>query len=163
MYEYDPMSEEEAQRARFELLDDGEYDALVIRSEPKMSASGNSMADMTLTVYNAEGKGFDVRDFLIWTSKMMWKLKHFCESAKLEQEYLDKKFRPELAQDRYVRVKIRRRTGNPIPADKLNGKPPGSVYPDKNEIEDYLPRPEGSTLPAEKVAEADPFNDDVPF
>lgn len=135
---YKAMSEEDVMKARFNLLEDGEYDAVVKVATPSMSKSQNAMADMTLAVFDKMGNAHDIRDFLVFTPNMLWKVKHFCDSAGLEQLYLDEKFTPEHAANQHVRVKVKTQQGNEIPFDKLNGKPVGSKYPDKNVIEDYV-------------------------
>jgi Protein of unknown function (DUF669) len=163
MFDYDPMTEQEAQEARFDLLPDGEYDALIENSIDKVSAnSGNPMMDMTLLVFDKNGKGHPVRDFAVFTKSMMWKVIHLAESAGLEKEYLEKKFCSAIVRNRSVRVKVSMQKGDEIPVDKLKGKPPGSRYPDKNRIDDYLKK--GATPKPVKVEE--PFLDDdidVPF
>jgi hypothetical protein len=57
-----------------------------------------------------------------------------------------------------LRVKIGIEAGNEIPADKLNGKPVGSKYPDKNKVEDYIKV--GDQKPLDHAA---PDDEDVPF
>jgi hypothetical protein len=158
---YKALNEEEAAKARFDLLDDGEYDGVVKVSTARMSNSGNMMADMYVAVYDSEGNSHDVRDFLIFTPKMIWKTKHFCDSSGLEKEYAEEKFVPEMAANKRVRVKISRKIGTEIPVEKLKGKPFGSKYPDQNAIDDYLPRVAGEKpLPDKRN---DFINDDIPF
>lgn len=141
---YRAMNEDDVMKARFNLMEDGDYDAVVKTSLRRTSQTGNVMADMTVAVYDKKGNPHDIRDFLVFSEKMLWKMKHFCDSAKLEKEYLDEKFEPEMAANRNVRVQIRTQKGNEIPSDKLNGKEPGSRYPDKNVINDYLPNASGT-------------------
>ena len=136
---YKALNEEEVMKARFNLLDDGEYDAVVKISTRCMSRSNNVMADMILSVFDKRGNSHDIRDFLVFTEKMLWKIKHFCDSSGQAQLYADDKFTPEEAGNQHVRVIVKTQKGNIIPSDRLNGKPEGSVYPDKNIIEDYVP------------------------
>lgn len=135
---YKALSEEDVMKARFNLLEDGEYDAVVKVATRSTSRSGNVMADMSLAVFDKAGNSHDIRDFLVFTEKMLWKVKHFCDSSGQEKLYLDEKFTPEDASNQHVRVKVRTQAGNEIPFEKLNGKPVGSKYPDKNVIDDYL-------------------------
>lgn len=161
MFAYNVMSEQEAMSERFCLLKEGEYDAVVSASLDTISVnSGNPMMDMTIAVYDENGKSHDIRDFLVFTPKMMWKVVHFADSAQLSKEYEDGKLCSEVALWRKVRVKINIEQGGIIPEDKLKGKPFGSKYPDKNKIEDYLKH--GVKQPVAKN-DVDGLDDDVPF
>ncbi|MCF1193213.1 DUF669 domain-containing protein, partial [Mangrovimonas sp. AS39] len=130
MFVYDVMSEQEAIEERFQLLKEGEYDAVIAASQDKTSHSGNPMMDVTLQVFDAQGRARDVRDFLVFTKGMMWKVIHFADSAGLLKQYEEGKLCSEVAIGNRVRVKITVEEGNEIPADKLKGKPAGSKYPD---------------------------------
>jgi hypothetical protein len=157
---YRALNEEDVMKARFNLLDDGEYDAVVKMASRRMSQAGNVMADMVLSVFDENGHPHDVRDFLVFTQAMLWKIKHFCDSSGQEQLYKDDKFTPEDAAMQHVRIRLGRQIGNEIPEDKLNGKPYGSRYPDKNVVEDYIAG-KNATPPA---AKKDDFHDDlIPF
>lgn len=159
MFVYDVMSEQEAIEERFNLLKEGEYDAVITVSHDKTSAnSGNPMMDMTLQVFDEAGKARDVRDFLVFTKTMMWKVIHFADSAGLLKQYEDGKLCSEVAIGNRVRVKIGIEEGGEIPQDKLKGKAAGSKYPDKNKVEDYIKKEDQKPLPLK--AEDDPFADD---
>lgn len=155
---YKAMSEEDVMKARFNLMEDGEYDAVVKASIRSTSRTGNVMADMSLAVFDKAGNPHDIRDFLVFTDKMLWKMKHFCDSSGQQKLYEEEKFTPEDAQGQHVRVLIKTQKGNEIPYEKLNGKPPGSCYPDKNVVEDYLL---GKTASIGKPV--DEFSDAIPF
>ena len=91
-FDYDVMSEEEAQKAReFQLLPDGIYDFAVMESKFKYSGAGNPMIELKLRIVH-DGDEYHVFDNLIGTKNMAWKTKHFCEAAGLEKEYLAKQF-----------------------------------------------------------------------
>lgn len=139
MFMYEALSFEEAQQERYQLMQEGEYDAVVSTSEDKVSAnSGNPMMDVTLNVFDDNGKSHDVRDFLVFTKTMMWKVVSFAESAGIMKEYADGKLCSELAIGRRVRVKIVIEEGSAIPDDKLNGKHTGAKYSDKNKVAEYI-------------------------
>lgn len=169
MFSYDVMSEQEAMQERFQLLKEGEYDAVIDKSEDKVSASsGNPMMDITLSVFDENGKAHTIRDFLVFTKGMMWKVIHFAESAGLTKEYAEQKLCSEVAVGNRVRVKIAIEEGGIIPEDKLKGKAPGSKYPDKNKVEDYVMRsgdaPVNKAPPLKKkAADVSDLDDDVPF
>jgi hypothetical protein len=164
-FSYIPMSEQQAMDERYNLLKEGEYDAVITASEDRVSInSGNSMMDMMISVFDDEGREHAVRDFLVFTPKMMWKVIHFADSAGLSQLYSKGQLCSELAVGNRVRVKITIEKGGVIPDDKLNGKPVGSVYPDKNKIEDYVKNVLQKPLPAKSGANLlDQLDEDVPF
>jgi hypothetical protein len=167
-YDYNPMTEEEAQRARFNLLPDGDYEFFVRKSTGKQSAKGNAMDELVLEIFDKEGMAHEVMDFLLWTPSMLWKMRHFCCSTNLLKEFEEKKFRPELADNKTGIARIRTQAGKEIPFDKLNGKPPGTKYYDKNVVEDYI---FGELLDplatisnnANGTHNDVPFSDDIPF
>jgi len=158
-FQYTVYSEQEAMQERFQLLKKGEYDAVITASEDKTSAnSGNPMMDMTVTVYDENGKSHDVRDFLVFTKTMMWKVIHCADSADILPLYEAQKFCSQAVVGSHVRVKINVEEGKEIPQDKLNGKPVGSKYPDKNKVEDYVKKEDQKPLVSNQ--EDDPFEDD---
>lgn len=158
MFSYQVLTEEEAMNERFSLLKEGEYDAVVKTSIDAISSnSGNPMMDMTISVFDENGKEHAVRDFLVFTKAMMWKVVHFADSAGLIKEYESGRLCSDIAINTRVRVKVNIEPGNEIPEGKLKGKPLGSKYPDKNKIEDYVKKTEQNPL-----ANNDPFDDDIP-
>lgn len=157
-FSYEVMDEHQAMQERFNLLKEGDYDAVITKSVDTISAnSGNNMMDMTLSVYDDDGKSHSIRDFLVFTKAMMWKVVHCAESAGVLKEYEEQNFCSELMQDRTVRVKIVVEEGGLIPEDKLKGKAAGSKYPDKNKVEDYLKKEEA------EVTDAGILDDDIAF
>lgn len=162
MISYEVMDEETAMNERFSLLNEGEYDAVVVKSEDKISASsGNAMMDLTLSVYDKDGKAHTVRDFLVFTKSMMWKVIHFADSAGLTKQYSTQRLCSREVKENKVRVKIGIEEGKAIPADKLNGKPLGSKYPSKNKVEDYIKSSEHHF--ANHAADVKSDDEDVPF
>lgn len=161
MFAYEAMDEETAMQERYQLLKEGEYDAVVQKSEDKTSTnSGNNMMDVTLAVYDAEGKTHSVRDFLVFTPKMMWKVIHCAGSADLMNDYTLGRFCSIALTGKRVRVKIGIEEGNEIPIDKLNGKALGSKYPSKNKVEDYIKKSDQKPL-SHAIPEDE--EDGVPF
>lgn len=159
MFAYEIMDEETAMNERFQLLKEGEYDAVIQTAEDKNSAnSGNPMIDMTLCVYDQEGKSHSVRDFLVFTKSMMWKVIHCASSSGTMMIYTSGKLCSAVLKDKRVRVKIGVEDGNEIPVDKLQGKPVGSKYPSKNKVEDYVKVDNYRPLPTDTDD-----NEDVPF
>ena len=162
-FSYTIMSEQEAIAERYQMIKPGEYDAIISASVDKVSASsGNPMMDMTLTVFDEYGKDHDVRDFLVFTNSMMWKVIKFANSAGLSNEYGDGKLCSEVAIGKKVRVKIGIDEGKEIPFDKLKDKPMGSKYPDKNKVEDYIKKEDQKPLYNNDLP-PDHLDDEVPF
>lgn len=138
MFNYNPMSKEAAEKERFSLIDDGDYPAVIKSATAKISSSNNPMIEVDLDVYDIQGKPHSVRDFLVFSSKMMWKVIHCADGLGLTKEYEEQRFHPSMLPGKNIRVRIKTQKGAQIPSDKLKGKPEGSVYPDKNVVEDYL-------------------------
>jgi|SRR6185437_10856766 len=165
-FNYDVMTEEDAMKARFNLLENGSYEARIDKVVQKTSSTGFPQMELFLIVFNKQEEGVEVRDYVTITKKMMWKFIHLCRSAGLEKEYLDKTFFPEMLNGRMINVKIATQVGGLIPEDKLNGKDPGSKYPDRNVVDDYLVDNTGfeSINSAVHPIDDKPFFDDsVPF
>ena len=158
-FNYNPVSEEEAQKLRYNLLPDGIYKGKVKEAERKKSYAGNPMGVFTLKFSDNEGNCRTIIDHIAFIPSMMWKARHFCESTDLINEFESKKFVPELALDKDVYARIKTEIGKEIPFDKLNGKPPGSRYPDKNVVEDYV-KP---VINDQEIKTEDLFDDVVPF
>jgi len=160
MFDYEVLSIDQAMNERFQLLPDGDYQAVIESSVDKLSQSGNPMMDMTLSVYDINGKTHPVRDFLVFTKGMMWKVIHCATSASILDIYEAKKFCSQTVVGKSVTVRIVTEKGSEIPEDKLKGKAPGARYPDKNKVEDYL-FGEMSARPA--VEKDDFYDNDIPF
>lgn len=159
MFAYEIMDEETAMNERFQLLKDGEYDAVIQLAEDKTSAnSGNPMIDVILCVYDQDGKTHSVRDFLVFTKSMMWKVIHCASSAGVSGHYTTGKLCSNVLMNKRVRVKVGAEEGKEIPVDKLNGKPVGSKYPSKNKVEDYIKKEDQQPLD-----HSVPEDEDVPF
>jgi hypothetical protein len=143
MFDYDVMTEDEAQKAReFTLLPDGTYNFEVIESKLKYSNSGNAMIALTLKIIHEE-KDHNVFDYLVGTKNMAWKTKHFCEATGLESQYVAKQFNEHLAAGRRGKCMVSNTPAKP----KNDGT--NEMYKAKNTIEDYIP--------ANMVNPANPF------
>jgi hypothetical protein len=163
-WDYEPLSEEEAQKERYQLMDDGVYRAVIEHCEGRMSSSNNPMGVFNLRVWDSSGKPKEITDYIPFIKSMMWKLRHLCDSAGLVKEFEEKKFRPELAVGKEVLVSIKTQAGKEIPYEKLKGKPPGSKYSDKNVIDDYVMTMNGAVKSELSKDAYDEFKDsEIPF
>lgn len=155
---FQPMSEKEIAEAG--LLPAGEYPFEVVGAEDKISKSGNDMTELTVKVYDIDGIGHSIFDYLVATKKSAFKIRHFAEAAGLLPNY---------------------ETGN-LPADVMVGrsgyckviirKDDKGEYPDKNQIADYIKPKDGtsaaasspkSTLPGRQPPMDPDFDQDIPF
>jgi hypothetical protein len=161
MFTYQVYTEEEAIEERFNLLKEGEYDAVIISSEDRVSSSGNPMMAIMLQVFDENGKARDVRDYLVFTKGMAWKVIDFANSAGVSKQYVEGKLCSEIVVGNCVRAKIKVQEGDEISQDKLKGKPDGSKYPSKNVVDYYIKR---SIVIQKESKPVDQFKDDIlPF
>lgn len=153
---FQPKSEAEIAAAG--LLPVGEYPFEIVSALDKVSKNGgNEMVELTVKVYDLEGVGHQIFDYLVDTDKAAYKTRHFAEATGLMPNY---------------------ETGN-LPADVMVGrsgycklvirKDKTGEYPDKNQIADYIKPKTGSTAAAAPVARASSaalskeLDDDIPF
>jgi hypothetical protein len=151
MYTFNPMTDEELENAG--LLEPGVYDFEVAKASQKISKSGNPMAELTLNVWNKDGKQHGVFDYLVFSNVPLniRKVKHFCDATGLQEEYKKGAIPTELA--RYCgKVQIN------IQEEKPN--PNGGMYPRKNIVVDYVMTEKGAV---KHETQDIPLNDDVPF
>lgn len=145
---YTPRSKEEVPDPFTGTVPPGEYDAVVKRALEQVSANGNDMMSLVLTVYTGKGTA-DVFDYLVATDTWAWKMRHFCESAGITYGTGD--LDESDCDGRNVRVKL--------------GIKKQKDYPDKNEVQDYLPRSTGAKVRTvtQAAAATVPEDDDIPF
>lgn len=158
MFNYDVMSKEDAENSRYTVLEAGRYPAVFTRQTYKTSQAGNHMFEVDLNVYDVNGAVHFVRDYLVFSKAMMWKIINCAESVGKLQEYQDGKMGDVNLVDCHTIVEIDIQNGKPIPFEKLNGKPDGTLYPPRNVVANYITEEK-----AAKQASTDAFSDDVPF
>ncbi len=137
-YDFLPMTEEEINAAG--LVEDGIYDFEVIKSERQVSRNGNPMAKLNIKFWDKQGNIHTLFDYLVFSNVpfCLRKVKHFCEATGMSDDYKKGQIQ-ETLDCLEGKMKVVKKVGVLIPEDKLNGKPLGSFYPDKNEVEDYIP------------------------
>lgn len=164
-FDYEPLSEEEARKERYQLIEDGVCRGKIMDATGKMSSSDNPMGVFILRIWDKHGKTKEITDYITFTKSMIWKLRHLCNSIGMIKEFEEKRFSPELAIDKDVYVHISIQKGKEIPFDKLNGKPPGTKYPDRNVIDDYVipMSPQASMIQPIKPKDDAFIDDDLPF
>jgi hypothetical protein len=161
---YEPMSEEQALKARYQMLDDGIYKAVIEHAEGKPSSKGNPMAVLTMRVWSKDGTPKELMDYLPMIPSMIWKARHLCEALGMIKEFEAKSWKPEMAVGKDLLVQIKTQGAREIPFDKLNGKAPGAMYPAKNIIEDYIASREDKGMkPLPKEEKLFDEEDPLPF
>lgn len=145
---FTPQSDKEIAEAN--LWPIGIYSFEIGKAEDYTSQKGNDMIKLAVNVYNDEGQGRVVYDYL--TDRMMYKLKHACEACGLEKAY---------DQGLLESVDFEGKTG------KLNlgiKKDKSGQYPDSNSIIDYIKDAEATPHKAKQDAYvADVVDDEIPF
>lgn len=86
IFSFEALSDQEIMQERG-ILPEGIYNFQVIKAEKRISSAGNPMLELKLKVWDANGKTYTVRDFLVATRKMAWKIKHFWESVGQPEKY----------------------------------------------------------------------------
>lgn len=134
------------------LLKDGLYPFIVKGIEEQLSKTGNPMLKVRFEIHEEDGSRRSIFDYLVATDLMMFKLKHFCESVGLNEQYEKGNLNLNDCLDR---------SGNCfIGTQKGTSKPDGSgMYPDKNVIKDFMNK---KSVPPKAKGEL-PFNDDIKF
>jgi hypothetical protein len=130
------------------LLEPGECDFEVAKAVSKKSkASGNPMIELTLKVWDIKGKEKTIFDYLINIPSMEYKIKHFCDSVGLDEDYQAGSLSAVKCEGKFGKLKLT------IAKDK------SGQYPDKNAVQDYVKSVSKKTNGTEQP----PFDDDIPF
>lgn len=152
-YNFQPLSDEELNS--YNLMDDGIYDFQVEKSTSKVSKSNNPMAELVLTVWDKSGRPHMVFDYLVFSQVALniRKVKHFCDTVGLIEEYKNGQLREELA-SLCGKVEIGRQEKQP--------KQGGGFYPEKNVVVDYVTSDKDSSK-VDHVKEEGFHDDELPF
>jgi hypothetical protein len=150
---FEPKSEKEVAEAG--LLSLGDYDFEVAGAKDSQSKAGNDMIEVKLRVYNNEGQGKTIFDYLVHTEGSAYKVRHFAYSIGLGAQYEAGELRAEDLEGRTGRCKV------------FIKKDPSKAYPDKNAVSDYLPPTNGNGAAHASGGDprppAPPFDDEIPF
>lgn len=140
---FTPKSEKELKEAN--LIEPGIYDFEVMTAINKKSKSGDDMIELRLKVWDKDGKERTIFDFL--TEKMLHKVKHFSDVAKLSDKYESGNLDAFDCIGKSGKAKIG------IQKDKTG------EYPDKNTVKDYVSDEEINLgLEMDGGREKDPFD-----
>lgn len=145
---FEPKSAREAAATQYSwLLPASTYDFEIVEAVDGVSSKGNDMATIMLRIENADGKEFKVRDYIVATEGMAYKVRNFAESIGMLAAY----------------------ESGDMPASAMLGKtgrakiaiePEKDAFPAKNFVRDYLKA--GVSAPA--MTKTPPLDDDeIPF
>ncbi len=153
LFSFEPLNDEEIQNIKNEfLLKEGIYSFQVKDVLHRVSQAGNPMLEIKLGVFDEKGHERTITDYLVSTPKMTFKIKHFCETLNLDQEYAKGSFNTEKCIGHHGKVLIGIQKGN--------AKEDGSgYYADKNNVKDYIKQEEVK----DKIAFDPRLNDDIKF
>ncbi len=164
-YSFQPMTEEELNKPD-DLVPDGIYDFEVVKSTRRDSRNGNPMAELNIKFWDKEGNVHNIFDYLIFSNIKfnIRKIKHFCDAVGIQDKFQQGEL-PEDFGGYSGKLSIVTQEGSEIPLDKLKGKRPGSKYPDRNVVEDYVMTDKGALkYDASASKKDDTFkDDDLPF
>lgn len=154
---YEPRTEEELEKERQDalnasMLPDGEYDFDIAEtSNAPSKASGEEMITLKLNVFDNDGNGHIVFDYL--TAKMGWKLRHAADACGIIDVYESGSLIASSFDFCSGKVKIKTQKGN-------------KQYPNpKNVVDDYVKRGTSEAAPKAPVNApvGHPINDEIPF
>lgn len=136
------------------LMKAGSYPFQVKNAKDKMSKNGNEMIELTLEVFDQEGRAFNIFDYLL--ESMPGKLFGFCTTTGLEQKYHAGSLEAGdcIGKSGYAEIEVQKGKENPQ----------GGTYPDKNNVKKYIVKPAGSipSVYQSGTGKAE-FDEDVPF
>jgi hypothetical protein len=158
-FNYEPLTEEEANKSRYTLVEEGDYNFEVLNVEDMLSKKTlKPMIKLTMQSWNTQGEEFTIIDYLVADPKMQWKIRNFCKSTGLINEYEQKNFNSSVCLRKTGTFHLKYQQGG--------AKPEGGYYPDKNNVSDYILKDGVSTSynkSVQKTSNPENIDDDVPF
>lgn len=149
----DPVTESaaHAQANAFEPWPKGEVDFECVSAVDGVSKNGNDMTELEHFIFNKSGQRRRVKDWLVNSEGVAYKVRHFAASVGMLAQY---------EKGELPAIDLPGKTGRltiGIERGKPDGK--GGKYPDRNVVQDYVPKGGkivGSAAPAD-------MNDEIPF
>ncbi len=155
--DFPPMTDEEIEKLSIiHLMEKGEYNFQVMKAIKRIHpTSGNTVVDLTFKSWDKNGVEKTIFDTLVFTPKMMWKIKHFCEATN-QLEVHEK--------GKYDENTFLNRSGKFfIDIEKEKPNPNGGMYKAKNKVLDYLPSDPNNKAKQPANSSNDFHDDDLPF
>lgn len=137
-------------KKEYPLLPEGDYPFQVIEAVDATSKAGNPMINMTLSVWDNDGKPSKVWDRLVFTEKALFRVRNFCKATGLDKNWEARKVNREDVEDTHGKVHIKIE-----PASTVNGV----TYKAKNAVDYYIEGAGGKTGGDAEFVD----NQDVPF
>lgn len=157
IFKINPMSAEEAYQAKKAskpkdpVFPKGEYEFKVHSAEAAVSNAGNQMIRVTIRLEAfQDGKPISnlTNDWLLLEGKTAYKLRHFCESIGMGEDY------------EKGEIDIESMKGRRGVADVYIDKSTDDRYPDKNKVNDYVV---DNTRVKKPVVKNEIIDDAIPF
>lgn len=145
---FTPKTEKEINEAN--LLPAAFYDFTVSEAEEQVSKSQNEMIVLKLDVYGPEGSIKRITDYLANTDKGQFKIRHFCDSVGLMQDYDAGTLTAEICIQRSGKCKV-------------SIQPEDDKYPAKNIIRDYANADKGVQETKQAKLPTKEEDDNLPF
>ena len=157
-FNFKSMTDEELNAVDM-LVENGIYKFEVLKSTKRLSKSYNEMAELNIRFWDKEGNAHTLSDYLVFsgTTFCTRKIKHFCNSVGLKDNYISGEIPEELRGYKgYFEIGTQDEKENPK----------GGFYPKKNIVIDYVmhnnAESKNATLTANKGL-TDFKNEDLPF
>jgi hypothetical protein len=148
-FRFNPLSQEQIDGLSHKgLLPDGVYKFIIKDVKQSTSKSGNAMLELLLGIADGQGWERNIFDYLVSMDRMVFKIKHLCESVGLEETYAKGEFDPKCLLHKIGHAQIG--------VQKGARKDDGSFYPDKNVVKDYVKSDKVETI-TEKLDDKIPF------
>lgn len=147
---YTPKSDEEF--AEESLMADGEYDFEVLDTSDKQSKKGNDMVTLKLNVFESDGSGNHIYDYMTMGNHFgERKFRHAADACGLIDIYESGKLTAADFQGKCGKVIIKKQDGTPD-------------YPlPKNVVSDYVKRKPGDVVATKPVMPKEVESDEIPF
>jgi hypothetical protein len=148
MFEFESYTEEQVQEmAKPPILPEGEYNFEIVKAIdelhdrdnnliPLKSKAGNPMMELTLKVWGDSGEIHTIKDWIVLTSNMMFKIRHLCETCGLLDLWNSEQLHASNLEGRLGKAKIIIQKGKEIPLEKRQDRK--THYDDRNSVQDYV-------------------------
>ena len=159
MFSFTPLSEKEAMESRHSLIEKGYYEAEIVKATHAVSKAGNDVMNLQIKIWDKNGAERIVFTSLVNHPSMIYKTLHLCEALGISDKYekgtLSENDLSGKTINGYAHVIIKKGTE----------KPDGGMYPDKNDIEDFVKDDGRKKSDASKKGGevVDEFDDEIPF
>lgn len=149
---FEPLNDQEIEKVKLEHLTEyGFYKWAVKKFEKKVNAkSGNTTVNVLFTYWDKDNIEKNVYDTFVFTRKMMWKIKHYCEATGQMEAYEKGEFNDSVFTNREGIFELG------FEGERID-KETGRIYPPRNVVLDYV---KDAVLTTAAVEE---FNDDISF